>query len=131
MTAWPNAFNSRAARNPLAAYTAVGVGPALLRVPPSLAGTYDLTIGETTINGSGKERTALAINGTVPGPTLRFMEGEDVVINVTNTLDEDTSIHWHGLIVPTSQDGVPGLSFDGIKQGSPPPQPPPTTHNGH
>src|SRR3546814_18211240 len=46
------------------------------------------------------------------------MEGEDVVINVTNTLDEDTSIHWHGLIVPTSQDGVPGLSFDGIKPGS-------------
>src|SRR3546814_14182350 len=46
------------------------------------------------------------------------MEGEDVVINVTNTLDEDTSIHWHGLIVTTSQDGVPGPSFDGIKPGS-------------
>src|SRR3546814_11439573 len=104
MKAWPNAFNSRAARNPLAAYTAVGVVAALLGVPPSLAGTYDLTIGETTINVSGKERNALAIKGTVPGPTLRFMEGEDVVINVTNTLDEDTSIHWHGLIVPTSQD---------------------------
>ena len=118
MNAWLSAFNGRAARNTLAAFAAVGVVAALLGVPPSLAGTYDLTIGETTINVSGKDRTALAINGTVPGPTLRFKEGEDLVINVTNTLDEDTSIHWHGLIVPTSQDGVPGLSFDGIKSGT-------------
>src|SRR3546814_2962155 len=79
MKAWPNAFNSRAARNPLAAYTAVGVVAALLGVPPSLAGTYDLTIGETTINVSGKERTALAINGTVPGPPLRFIDRKSVV----------------------------------------------------
>jgi L-ascorbate oxidase len=113
-----NACTSRAARNTLAAYAAVGIVTALLGVPPALAGTYDLTIGETTINVSGKARTALAINGTVPGPTLRFKEGEDLVINVTNTLKEDTSIHWHGLIVPTEQDGVPGLSFDGIKPGT-------------
>jgi len=118
MKTWLNACNGRAARNTLAAFAAVGVVAALLGVPPSLAGTYDLTIGETTINVSGKDRTALAINGTVPGPTLRFKEGEDLVINVTNTLDEDTSIHWHGLIVPTAQDGVPGLSFDGIKPGT-------------
>ncbi len=118
MKTWLNACNGRAARNTLAAFAAVGVVAALLGVPPSLAGTYDLTIGETTINVSGKDRTALAINGTVPGPTLRFQEGEDLVINVTNSLDEDTSIHWHGLIVPTSQDGVPGLSFDGIKPGT-------------
>jgi CopA family copper-resistance protein len=120
MSARRNARGWQATRNTLAAYTAVGVVTALLGVPPSLAGTYDLTIGETTINVSGKDRTAPAINGTVPGPTLRFQEGEDLVINVTNTLDEDTSIHWHGLIVPTAQDGVPGLSFDGIK--------PDTTH---
>jgi L-ascorbate oxidase len=118
MNAWLNAFNSRAPRNTLAALAAVGVVAALLGVPPTLAGTYDLTVGETTINVSGKDKTALAINGTVPGPTLRFKEGEDLIINVTNTLDEDTSIHWHGLIVPTSQDGVPGLSFDGIKPGT-------------
>ncbi|WP_340119298.1 copper resistance system multicopper oxidase [Pelagibius sp. 7325] len=118
MKTWLNARNSRAARNTRAAFAAVGVVTALLGVPPALAGTYDLTIGETTINVSGSDRTALAINGTVPGPTLRFKEGEDLVINVTNTLDEDTSIHWHGLIVPTSQDGVPGLSFDGIKPGT-------------
>ena len=113
-----NACNGPAGRNTLATFAAVGIVAALLGVPPSLAGTYDLTIGETTINVSGKERPALAINGTVPGPTLRFQEGEDLVINVTNTLDEDTSIHWHGLILPSSEDGVPGLSFDGIKPGT-------------
>ena len=84
------------------------------------AGTYDLKIGEIDINVTGNDRTAFGINGTVPGPTLRFKEGEDLVINVTNALDVDSSIHWHGLIVPTRQDGVPGISFDGIK--------PDTTH---
>tara|TARA_R110000787_G_scaffold242075_3_gene348234 strand:+ start:19 stop:1662 length:1644 start_codon:yes stop_codon:yes gene_type:complete len=82
------------------------------------AGTYDLTIGEKTINVTGKDRTAMAINGTVPGPVLRFKEGEELVINVSNRLDVDTSIHWHGLILPFQQDGVPGISFDGIKPGT-------------
>ncbi len=96
----------------------VGVASALFGAVPTLAGTYDLTIGETIINVSGTEQTALGINGMVPGPTLRFKEGEDLVINVTNTLDEDTSIHWHGLILPFTEDGVPGISFDGIKPGA-------------
>lgn len=82
---------------------------------PTFAGIYDLTIGETTINVTGRDRTALTVNGTVPGPTLRFKEGEDITINVTNTLNVDTSIHWHGLILPFTQDGVPGISFGGIK----------------
>jgi L-ascorbate oxidase len=118
MIAWQSASIVRVARRSLAAYAAVGVVSALLGIPPSLAGTYDLTIGETTINVSGKERTALSINGTVPGPTLRFEEGENLVINVTNTLDEESSIHWHGLIVPFTEDGVPGISFAGIKPGT-------------
>ncbi len=96
----------------------LGAASALLSAGPALAGTYDLTIGETAINVSGTVQTAQTINGTVPGPTLRFKEGEDLVINVTNTLDEDTSIHWHGLIVPFTQDGVPGISFDGIEPGT-------------
>ena len=96
----------------------VGVASTLLGALPTLAGTYDLTIGSTTINVSGSDRNALTINGTVPGPTLRFKEGEDLVINVTNTLNEDTSIHWHGLIVPFREDGVPGISFAGIKPGT-------------
>ncbi len=82
------------------------------------ANTYDLSIGATTIDVTGTPRPALAINGGVPGPVLRFSEGEDLVINVANTLGVDTSIHWHGLILPPAQDGVPGISFDGIKPGT-------------
>ena len=85
---------------------------------PAAAAIFDLTIGETTINITGSDRTALTVNGTVPGPTLRFKEGENITINVTNTLDVDTSIHWHGLILPFTEDGVPKLSFDGIKPGT-------------
>ncbi len=84
----------------------------------SRADTYDLSIGATSIDVTGSPRPALAINGTVPGPVLRFQEGESLNINVTNTLNEDTSIHWHGLILPPDQDGVPGISFEGIKPGT-------------
>ena len=83
----------------------------------AVAGTYDLTIDTIRVNFSGKASEALAINGQVPGPLLRFREGEDVTINVTNRLDTDTSLHWHGLLVPYTQDGVPGMSFPGIKPG--------------
>ncbi|MBT5455581.1 MAG: copper resistance system multicopper oxidase, partial [Rhodospirillaceae bacterium] len=82
------------------------------------AGTYNLSIGEKTVNLTGSDRTGMAINGTIPGPVLRFKEGEDITINVTNTMEVDTSIHWHGLILPFQQDGVPGISFDGIKPGT-------------
>lgn len=60
---------------------------------------------------------ATAINGTVPGPLLRLRQGEDVVLRLTNGLGEDTSIHWHGVLVPFEMDGVPGISFPGIKPG--------------
>jgi L-ascorbate oxidase len=83
-----------------------------------LAGTYNLSIGDKVLNVTGKDRPAMAINGTVPGPVLRFKEGEELIINVTNKLDVDTSIHWHGLILPFQQDGVPGISFPGIKPGT-------------
>ncbi|MPY70780.1 MAG: copper resistance system multicopper oxidase [Alphaproteobacteria bacterium] len=82
------------------------------------AATHDLAIGRIPVNLSGAPATAIGVNGTVPGPVLRFQEGEELVINVTNTLDEDTSIHWHGMILPFRQDGVPGISFDGIKPGA-------------
>ena len=90
---------------------------AVLPMTTAQAGTYDLTIGETQTDVTGKPKTVLTINGTVPGPTLRFKEGEEVTINVTNTLDVDTSLHWHGLVLPFRQDGVPGISFNGIKPG--------------
>lgn len=90
----------------------------LLFAPATFAGTYDLVIGETTLDASGTARTALAINGSVPAPTLRFFEGEELTINVTNALEVDSSIHWHGLILPFVMDGVPGVSFDGIEPGT-------------
>ncbi len=79
--------------------------------------TYDLTIAETPIRISGRKAMATTINGTVPGPLLRFREGDEVIIRVTNRLKEDTSIHWHGVLVPSDMDGVPGVSFPGIKPG--------------
>jgi FtsP/CotA-like multicopper oxidase with cupredoxin domain len=75
---------------------------------------YDLTIGPTPISVGGQTVPALGINGSVPGPLLRFKEGETVALNVQNMLSVDSSLHWHGLLLPTDMDGVPGLSFDGI-----------------
>lgn len=79
--------------------------------------TFDLRIGETAVNITGRPRTALTINGSLPGPLLRWREGETVALRVANALDEDTSIHWHGIILPANMDGVPGLSFRGIQPG--------------
>jgi CopA family copper-resistance protein len=83
-----------------------------------LRGTeFDLRIGETAMNLTGTPRTALTINGSLPGPTLRWKEGDTVTLRVANALDEDTSIHWHGILLPARMDGVPGLSFHGIRPG--------------
>ena len=84
-----------------------------------LTGTsFDLRIGASPIDITGRSRTALTINGTMPGPLLRWKEGDTVTMRVTNALDDDTSIHWHGLILPANMDGVPGLSFAGIHPGT-------------
>ncbi len=84
---------------------------------PSFAATYDLTVDYVEIDTGTMKTRGIGYNGSSPGPTLRFKEGEDVVINVTNNLDEATSIHWHGLILPYQMDGVPGISFPGIEPG--------------
>lgn len=78
---------------------------------------FDLTIGAMPINITGRPRIATAVNGSVPAPILRFREGDTVTINVTNKLDEPTSIHWHGIKLPNDMDGVPGLTFKGIMPG--------------
>jgi CopA family copper-resistance protein len=78
---------------------------------------FDLTIGETLADFTGSPRFALTVNGSVPSPTLRWREGDIVTARVTNTLDEASSIHWHGILLPANQDGVPGLSFNGIGPG--------------
>lgn len=79
---------------------------------------YDLTIAERTISIAGVERQALTINGSVPGPTLFFTEGDDAVIRVHNTLDVSTSLHWHGILLPNAQDGVPMLTTPPIEPGT-------------
>ena len=81
-------------------------------------GLIDLTIDQMMIDIGGRRASAIAVNGTVPGPLVRLREGQDAVIRVTNRLtDQDTSIHWHGLILPFQMDGVPGLTFAGIRPG--------------
>ena len=86
--------------------------------PETLTGqTFNLNIGHQRVNFTGRERLATTVNGSLPAPILRWREGERVTLRVTNTLDVDSSIHWHGLILPWHMDGVPGISFDGIKPG--------------
>lgn len=85
---------------------------------PAEAGTYHLDIAREAVNITGRPVEKITVNGRIPGPTLRFREGEDVTITVTNHLDEDTSVHWHGLLLPGEMDGVPGFNgFPGIRRG--------------
>jgi L-ascorbate oxidase len=81
------------------------------------AGTYNLTVDPVVIDTGDFKKDGIGYNGASPGPVLRFEEGEEVTINVKNNLDTSTSIHWHGLILPFKMDGVPTISFDGIKPG--------------
>jgi CopA family copper-resistance protein len=82
----------------------------------TLSGTeFDLRIGETPMNVTGSPKVAFTVNGSVPAPTLRWKEGDTVTLRVANTLSEDASIHWHGILLPANMDGVPGLSFHGIR----------------
>ncbi|MES9244925.1 multicopper oxidase domain-containing protein, partial [Cutibacterium acnes] len=89
--------------------------PASPSAAPVLTGkVFDLVIAESPVNFTGKQSIATTINGSLPGPTLRWKEGDMITINVTNKLREHTSIHWHGIILPFQMDGVPGISFAGI-----------------
>jgi CopA family copper-resistance protein len=86
--------------------------------PGAAQDTWDLTIGPTPIVIGDRRATAAGINGSVPGPLIRLREGQDVVLNVSNRLDEISSLHWHGLLLPSGMDGVPGISFGGIAPGT-------------
>jgi CopA family copper-resistance protein len=84
-----------------------------------LSGTnFDLTIAETSFRVDGKLAPAMTINGTIPGPVIRLKEGQPATLRVTNHMEESTSIHWHGLLLPPAMDGVPGVSFAGIEPGA-------------
>jgi CopA family copper-resistance protein len=94
-------------------------GSAGLRpAPDMLSGDrIELTVGTSHFATGGRSAHAVTINGTLPAPLIRLREGQNVQLAVTNRLKEDTSIHWHGLIVPFQMDGVPGISFPGIRPG--------------
>ena len=92
--------------------------------PHVLSGTeFDLTIGETPMNFTGRTRTAITVNGSLPAPILRWKEGTTVNLRVANALPAGsihghmTSVHWHGILLPANMDGVPGMSFAGIHRG--------------
>ena len=93
-----------------------------IAIPPgsdadAAATQVDLLIREQTFQFGKRQGTVITINGSVPGPLIRLREGRDAILRVTNGLTEDTSIHWHGLLLPPGMDGVPGVSFGGIKPG--------------
>lgn len=83
---------------------------------PMVSGTdITLRIARQTMRVDGKASRAIGINGTVPAPLIRLKQGQTARLKVVNDLDEDSSIHWHGLLLPFEMDGVPGVSFPGIK----------------
>jgi CopA family copper-resistance protein len=84
-----------------------------------LTGTdFDLNFGERLVNFTGAPRIAHTVNGSLPAPILRWKEGTAVTVRASNRIpDADASIHWHGILLPANMDGVPGLSFNGIKPG--------------
>jgi FtsP/CotA-like multicopper oxidase with cupredoxin domain len=78
---------------------------------------YDLFINDTTVNFTGKNRHAIAVNGQIPAPILIFTEGDTAIIRVHNLMKMETSIHWHGLLLPNRQDGVPYLTTAPVEPG--------------
>jgi CopA family copper-resistance protein len=86
--------------------------------PPILSDNYfNLAMERIPVNFTGRPSYATTVNGSLPGPTLRWREGDAVTLSVTNRLKETSSIHWHGIRTPSEMDGVPGLSFPGIAPG--------------
>ena len=118
-------FTRRRLLRAAAATSALTLAPSPLRSAlaasaraPLLSGTeFQLEIAAAPINITGRQRTATAVNGSVPAPILRWREGDTVTLAVTNRLSEPSSIHWHGILVPNPMDGVPGLTFAGIPPG--------------
>ncbi|MDP5278498.1 copper resistance system multicopper oxidase [Sphingomonas sp. DG1-23] len=94
---------------------AQSVSPGLAPTLPMLSGAdITLRVAHQMMQVDGRRSHAIGINGTVPAPLLRLREGQTARLHVVNALDEETSVHWHGLILPFQMDGVPGVSFPGI-----------------
>ena len=112
------ALGGLAALAPLLPAWAASGSPGIPPAMPTLSGErIALTIGRMPLTIGGRKGEAIAVNGTVPAPLLRLREGQVARLSVTNALDEDTSIHWHGILLPFHMDGVPGISFPGIRPG--------------
>ncbi|EQB15453.1 copper resistance system multicopper oxidase [Sphingobium lactosutens] len=120
-------FDRRAFLGGAAFLTLAGAFPAWARSgsaglspsPDTLSGdAIALTVGTSHFRTGGRSAHAITVNGTLPAPLIRLKEGQTVRIDVANRLGEDTSIHWHGLLVPFHMDGVPGVSFPGIRPGA-------------
>ncbi|RZK03375.1 MAG: copper resistance system multicopper oxidase [Novosphingobium sp.] len=95
------------------------VSAGIVRALPTVSGEdIHLRIAHQTIMVDGRQTHAIGVNGTVPAPLIRLREGQTVRLHVENALDEDSSIHWHGLLLPFQMDGVPGVSFPGISPHS-------------
>ncbi len=77
--------------------------------------SYDIEIGYRQMNFTGKNIRAMALNGSIPGPTLRFKEGDEAIVRIHNAMDVETSVHWHGILLPNRQDGVPYVNNPPIK----------------
>ncbi|MCG7904768.1 MAG: copper resistance system multicopper oxidase [Candidatus Thiodiazotropha lotti] len=108
------------------AFTGLGFGGSVFAVtmkqarPLALRGTeFDLTLAEQAVNFTGAPRVATTVNGSLPAPLLRWRVGDTVTLRVTNLLPQTSSIHWHGIILPSAMDGVPGIAndFQGIRPG--------------
>ena len=97
------------------AWAAAAASPG--QVPELRGREFDLAIGRSPVDYTGRVRQAITVNGSLPAPVLRWREGDTVTLRVANRLDAMSSIHWHGLLLPANMDGVPGLSFDGIAPG--------------
>jgi CopA family copper-resistance protein len=96
---------------------AVAPGRAIAQQSYLAGNRFDLSLGYQAVNLTGASRQATLINGELPGPILRWKEGEEITLSVRNNLAADSSIHWHGIILPPEMDGVPGISFAGIRPG--------------
>ena len=91
--------------------------PARLPALESVNGVYDLAIAKRSLEIGNTEANATLINQSLPGPLLRFREGETITLRVSNHMEENSSLHWHGILLPAQMDGVPGVSFSGIGPG--------------
>ncbi|MFK8041068.1 copper resistance system multicopper oxidase [Congregibacter sp.] len=94
-----------------------GLASSLEGMRPQLGNIFDLNVDQALCTIDGREGAGVLVNGQLPAPLLRWREGDTVTMRVTNNLASDTSIHWHGILLPFQMDGVPGVTFPGIKPG--------------